>query len=363
MNRLRRLLPNSIAARIVAASAAVAVVAIAIVGVGVWLVGGETFTKLMTTHGEEAAEAHAMFDESVTSILLIAVAVAVAAAALMSIVLGEWLARPLREARRAAGRVAEGDYETRMARHGSSELVGLADSFNQMAEALSEHERNQRDFMLNAAHELATPLTNLQGYLEALRDGVIKPEPQVFDALRGEVDRLSRLSSSLNQLGHDAHDSPSGAAGAQGRVDVAALVGNVIELARPAAAARELELTAETQPLMVAADADRLTQVVTNLLNNAIDFTPRGGQITVCAERRNDDVLVSVLNTGDGIPATDLPHIFERFYRVEKSRDRRRGGAGLGLAIVRQLVESAGGRVGAESSDGRTRIWFTVKPA
>jgi signal transduction histidine kinase len=100
--------------------------------------------------------------------------------------------------------------------------------------------------------------------------------------------------------------------------------------------------------------------VAGNLLQNAIRYTPRGGRIDVRAERRPSDVLVSVTNTGDGIPEGDLPHVFERFYRVEKSRDRARGGAGIGLAIVRQLVEAAGGAVGVESRDGRTRFWFSV---
>ena len=100
--------------------------------------------------------------------------------------------------------------------------------------------------------------------------------------------------------------------------------------------------------------------MLSNLLQNAVRYTPAGGRIDVMAERRPGDVLVSVTNTGDGIPSEDLPHVFERFYRVEKSRDRAHGGAGIGLAIVRQLVEAAGGRVGAESRDGRTTFWFSL---
>jgi two-component system sensor histidine kinase BaeS len=121
-----------------------------------------------------------------------------------------------------------------------------------------------------------------------------------------------------------------------------------------------LELLVDADEAHVLADPDALSQVLANLLNNAIAYTPVGGRVTVRSESRSDDVRVSVVNTGDGIPAADLPHVFERFYRVEKSRDRRRGGAGIGLAIVRQLVESAGGRVGAESQTGATRFWFTI---
>jgi len=114
-----------------------------------------------------------------------------------------------------------------------------------------------------------------------------------------------------------------------------------------------MRLQAHTHP-------DQLAQVLANLLQNASRYTPEGGRVTVAAEARPGDVLVSVANSGDGIPGPDLPHVFERFYRVEKSRDRARGGAGIGLAIVKQLVESSGGRVGVESEVGLTRFWFTV---
>ena len=129
----------------------------------------------------------------------------------------------------------------------------------------------------------------------------------------------------------------------------------------PALERAGLELQVDVPDHLAArADPDHLAQVLANLLSNAARYTPRGGRVTVRAERRPADVLVSVANTGDRIPADDLPRVFERFYRVEKSRDRARGGAGIGLAIVKQLVEACGGRVGAESADGATRFWFSL---
>jgi signal transduction histidine kinase len=354
---MTRRLPGGIGLRIGLAAGAVALVAIAIVGLGVWFVGGDSFAALMGTHGQDAAEAHQMFDESVTRILLIASAAAVVVAVLLAAFLGARLGRPLRRANRAALNIAAGNYGTRLPREGSTELVSLADSFNEMAVALAEHDRSQREFIANAAHELRTPLTNLQGYLEALRDGVIPAERQVFESLGEEVDRLVRLSRSLDNLARG--DSATPGADLQD-VDIAAAVGAAVELCRPAAQNRELELAVQTDEAHVWADPDALSQVLANLLNNAIAYTPAGGRVTVRSEARVEDVRVSFVNTGVGIPAEDLPHIFERFYRVEKSRDRRRGGAGIGLAIVRQLVESAGGHVGAESVAGATRFWFTV---
>jgi signal transduction histidine kinase len=137
---------------------------------------------------------------------------------------------------------------------------------------------------------------------------------------------------------------------------------SALDLAVPSIERAGLRLEADGVPptLAARADPDRLAQVLANLLSNAVRYTPRGGVITVKAERRPDDILVSVANTGEPIPPDDLDHVFERFYRVEKSRDRAHGGAGIGLAIVKQLVESTGGRVGAESGDGQTRFWFSL---
>jgi len=354
---MSRLMRGSIGMRIALAAVVVALVAVGIVGLGVWLVGGDSFAALMGTHGQDAAEAHEMFDESVTRILLIAILVAIVVAILLAGVLAARLARPLRRANRAARRIAGGDYAARLPREGSEELVSLADSFNEMAAALGEHDRSQREFIANAAHELRTPLTNLQGYLDALRDGVIAPERQVFESLGEEVDRLVRLSRSLDDL---ARNDATARSGELEDVEIGAAVRKAVELCRPAATRRQLVLIVQAEEAHVLADPDDLSQVLVNLLNNAIAYTPVGGRITVHCESRADDLRVSVVNTGEGIPEADLPHVFERFYRVEKSRDRRRGGAGIGLAIVRQLVESAGGRVGAESEADATRFWFTI---
>jgi signal transduction histidine kinase len=134
-----------------------------------------------------------------------------------------------------------------------------------------------------------------------------------------------------------------------------------VDLYRPAAQSRDLRISTDgPESLTVLADPDWLAQVLANLLNNAVAYTPDGGAISASWQERPDDVLIALSNTGEGIPAADIAHVFERFYRVEKSRDRQRGGAGIGLAIVRQLVESLGGRVGAESRDGLTRFWFTL---
>ena len=349
---------RGIALRIALATATVSALAVTVVAVGVLIVGGETFSALMKEHGESTDAARTMFDQSITRVVIVALVVAVLAAVALAALLGNRLAQPLRVVGQAARRFANGDYAARVPRDGPEEAVSLAGSFNQMAAALEEQERIRRDFIINAAHELRTPLTNLTGYLEGLRDGVIPAERATFESLLEETERLVRLSSSLDTL---AEGDASVSLPALADLDVTAAIRTAAELAGPAAARAGLDLAVDVPgSLRGRAHPDHLAQVLGNLLHNAIRYSPAGERVTVRAERRPGTILISVTNTGSVIPPGDLDRVFERFYRVEKSRDRTRGGAGIGLAIVRQLVEAMGGQVGAESGDGRTRFWFTL---
>ena len=348
---------RGISLRIALAALVSAATGLLIVTVGVIVVGAQTFTGLMVGAGDTAEHARAMYDESVTSVVLVAAAVALVASVVLAVIVGRRLGRPLAGIAAAARRVAMGEHGIRVPRTGPDELTSLADSFNQMASGLEQQERIRRDFITNAAHELRTPLTNLKGYLEALRDGVIPPERAAFESLLDEAERLVRLSRSLDALAEG-----DAAAGARpvAELDLADAVTSAVDLFGPAAERAGLELRVEQpRPTPVRANADDLAQILSNLLSNAVRYTPAGGSIVVRVEPRPGDVLVSVVNTAR-IPPEDLERVFERFYRVEKSRDTARGGVGIGLAIVKQLVEAAGGRVGAESADGQTRLWFTL---
>jgi signal transduction histidine kinase len=329
-----------------------------VIAIGVLGVAQATFNRLMLEAGQSAATAHAMFDHSVVPVFIVAAAAGAAVSVVLASLLAMRLAGPLDDIARAARRLASGESHARVQRSGPDEVTSLADSFNQMAEALEQQERMRREFIVNAAHELNTPLTNLQGYLEALRDGVIAPSAQQFQSLHEEVDRLVRLSQSLNTL---AEDNSADSAKARETIDLVPLVRAAVEFARPSLDSKAIRVQLLLpERLPARGDPDQLAQVLANLLQNASRYTPDGGLVTVAAEARRSDVLLSVTNTGDAIPQQDLPHLFERFYRIEKSRDRARGGAGIGLAIVKQLVEAAGGRVGAESHAGVTRFWFSL---
>jgi two-component system sensor histidine kinase BaeS len=350
-----RLRTNRVGMRVALAALGVSVVSLAVVAIGVTFFGGGAFMDLMTEHGEPAAAAQAMFESTVVVVLLVAIGVAAILAGVLAWLAGRWLARPMREVGAAARRIADGEYGSQISRPDTEELASLVDSFNQMGASLAEQERVRREFVSNAAHELRTPLTNLKGYLEGLRDGVIEADTATFESLWEETERLVRLSESLDRL----EDSPMAALPAE--VDVRRAIETAVVLSRPAGAAKDLAWHIEAPAsLGVHANADHLAQVLANLLQNAVRYTPNGGAITVSAEERPHDVLVWVRNSGTTIAEDELPKVFERFYRVDRSRDRRSGGAGIGLAIVKQLVETAGGRVGAESADGGTTFWFSL---
>ena len=353
-----RYLLGGIAARIALACLLVSATAILVIAVGVLGFGQSAFQHLMMEHGATAAAAHQMFQQTVTAFFVGAGLLAGSVSILLAVLLARRLSHPLDEIGRAARRVAEGHYHTRVPRAGPEEVASLADSFNQMAESLEEQERMRREFIANAAHELRTPLTYLQGYLEALRDGVVAPSRETFASLHEEADRLVRLARSLDALAvGDAAVGPTGLVD----LDLVQTISSAVELAKPAFERAGIRLdVALPERLPARGNPDHLAQVLANLLQNAVRYTPSGGRVTVGAEARPGTALAHITNTGDGIPAADLPYIFERFYRVEKSRDRARGGAGIGLAIVKQLVESGGGRVGAESHAGLTHFWFSV---
>ncbi len=349
---------SGVASRIALASFAVVAVALGVVSVGVLVFGALAFERLMVEHGETVVAARDMFSQSVTLSFVAAIGLAVVGSAALASLLARRLSHPLARLAAAARGIAAGDLRVRVARDGPEEIASLADSFNQMAERLEEQERVRSEFIANAAHELRTPLTNLQGYLEGLRDGVIPPSPDTFASLHEEVDRLVRLSRSLDALAEG--DIAAGPPQLR-EVDLRAAIQTAVELSLPALERRGIRLSlALPERLNARANPDHLAQVLANLLQNAARYTPDRGRVTIAAEARPNDVLVSVTNTGEAIPAADLPHVFERFYRVEKSRDRARGGAGIGLAIVKQLVELDGGQVGAESTAGMTRFWFSL---
>ncbi|MBX5464121.1 MAG: HAMP domain-containing protein [Clostridia bacterium] len=292
--------------------------------------------------------------------MLLAGGLAMIAAVGLALLLGRALLRPLDRAIAAAARIAAGDYGVRLGTSGDRDLDRLATALDRLAERLEQEERTRRDLVGDVAHELRNPLATLQGYVEAMRDGVLEPGPEALETLAREIQRLARLVDDLQELNRierrdlTLHIEP---------VDLREAVEAALALrqAELAAGGYRLEVAVPAGLPPLAADRDRLAQVLGNLLDNAIRYTPGGGRIRMEAaagpgESGPSHVVWSVGNSGPGLSEEEARHVFDRFYRAERSRARSTGGAGLGLAIVRGLVEMHGGQIGVTSepreSDG-----------
>jgi signal transduction histidine kinase len=278
----------------------------------------------------------------------------------VGLVVARRITRPLSELAGAAQELASGKLDHRVKVASGDELGRVAASFNGMAERLQRNEEARRHMAADIAHELRTPLAVVQGTVDGMLDGVIEPDQESLASIKEEINLLTKLVADLRTL--------SLAEAGRLKLDLAEVdlleftrrtVARVEPLARQKGVSCRVE--GETPGLMVKIDAERMQQVVGNLLDNALRYTPEGGSITVTVgQGQGGTAVLSVADTGRGIPAEDLPHVFDRFYRADPSRSRKSGGSGLGLAIVKQLVEAHDGRVRVESmSDVGTR--FTIE--
>jgi two-component system sensor histidine kinase BaeS len=291
--------------------------------------------------------------------LLLALSVIVLGAGLVTVLVARRVLGPVHALRHAAEAMAAGKLDTRVAITGRDELAALGQAFNSMAGALSQQDRLKRDLTNDIAHELRTPLTDLRCHIEALQDAVVAVTPDTLSTLHAEVAHLQRLVEDLGDLARaEARQlqlTPE-------QVDAAALVQQLIRHATPRAASLGVTVEAIVPEHHVAvwADPGRLRQVLSNLLDNALVHTPPGGRVSISVHGGPPVVTIDVADTGPGIPAEHLPHVFDRFYRADPSRSRTTGGVGLGLAIARQMVEASGGTITAGSTPGAGTV-FTIR--
>lgn len=317
------------------------------------------FSVLMKQYHINPADSHHMFLSAVHRYLLWASLAALVLAAVLSLLLTRRVLGPLYEVIGSARLIARGEYGVRVSSRAGGEMGELAAAFNRMAESLDRMEKLRRNLVSDVAHELRTPLTNVRGYLEALVDGVVPPSADVFRLLQEETLRLVSLTEDLLRLARaDAS-----------RTDLRLVPVDPGELLRLSIRSFELpfarksiglETTLDAPGARVRSEPGRFREIVENLLRNALQYTPEGGSVSIKLFETGDSIRVEVANTGPGILDEDLPYLFERFYRGEKSRSREFGGAGIGLAIVKELVQAHGGRVGVESSSNETLFWFTL---
>jgi two-component system, OmpR family, sensor histidine kinase BaeS len=333
--------------------------AMLIVWLAIDLFAADYFSFLMEKYNLPKEEVQHIFLDAAHRYIIWAGFIALLLAVLLSFLLIGRILRPLYQMGMITKKVASGDYTMRAQITSSDEIGELGESFNRMTDSLQRFQRLREDMVANVAHELRDPLTNMRGYLEALINGVLPPSQETFDLLHGETLRLAALTEDLLLL------SKAEAARSSLRpkkFELRDCITQAMDIYGAQFDAKEI--TVETRfpdgGVEVMADPDKIGQVVRNLLQNALQYTPRGGRVLVSVERQPGWVRATFANTGDGIAAEDLPFIFERFYRAEKSRSREYGGAGIGLAIVKELVEAHGGQTGAESSAAETRVWFAL---
>lgn len=289
------------------------------------------------------------FNEALWLSLVLGIAAATVTAATVSWILSTRVVGPISDLAVVARGISRGDYEARVDVGGSDELTVLGRAFNEMAASLASAEERRRQLLSDVAHELRTPLATIDAYLEGLADGVVEPSADTWGLLRNECGRLGRITEDLTKVSRaeerqlDLRVQP---------IAAVALLEVAAGAATPAFAAKgvELQVSPVGDGLHVSVDPDRLGEVLANLLGNALRHTPGGGTVTLAAERADDDVVLTVTDSGEGLAPDDLERVFERFYRADRSRSRDQGGSGIGLAIARALVEAHGGRLWAESA-------------
>jgi signal transduction histidine kinase len=299
------------------------------------------------------------FISSVNRSLLIAIALAGLVGLLLTLLLSQSILIPIDALTSASRAMEKGDLNQRVEVKSKDELGQLGKAFNSMAEGLNRLEQLRRNMVTDVAHELRTPLSNIRGYLEALRDGVVEPTPEAIASIHEEAMLLNRLVDDLQEL----------ALAEAGQLDLVRQPVDLREVVQKAVQSLNNQTSEKNVSIevllpddlpLVEADAERMGQVLRNLINNAVINTPTGGEICIEARACDSQVAVSIKDNGVGISKEHLPFVFERFYRADRSRARLTGGAGLGLAIVKQLVEAQGGQVEINSQiDVGTTVTFT----
>lgn len=308
------------------------------------------------------ADVYRAFTGGVMEVVIFAAAAAILAALLVSVFTTNRIVTPILAMTAASQRIADGDYGQRVPVPGEDELGALAQSFNRMAETLDQTERRRLELIGDVAHELRTPLAAIRSSMEGLIDGVLPAQPETYAGIEREAARLQRLVRDLEEL--------SRAEAGQISLDLQRVaLGELLQAAMQRLQSQyvdkevTLELTQADPALFVGVDFNRILQVLTNLLGNALQHTSAGGRVTLSARRDGRSALVSVADTGAGIGPEHLAHVFERFYRVDKSRSRAGGGSGIGLTIAKHLVEGHGGRIWAASEGlGRGSTFMFTLP-
>jgi signal transduction histidine kinase len=340
----------------------------------IWFYAGITATArgqqnnaiiLAESRGQQTPQAAwQRFRETLAAPLCQSALIGIIIAMLLAGVITRNITRSLTEFGRAAAAVAKGRYDQRVTERGAPEIRAVAAAFNRMTTEVQNNQQAQKDFVANVSHDLKTPLTSIQGYSQAIMDGAAKDTTAAARIIYEESGRLNRMVTQLTDL---ARLQAGRLSMHIASVDFSQLVQVVAERVKIIAQEKQITLHVQTPNLpALAGDGDRLAQVVTNLLSNALKYTPQGGTVWVEVAPQSNSLVLKVRDTGIGIPTDELPRVFERFYQVDKTRGPRRG-SGLGLAITQEIVQAHGGSITVTSPGKGQGSTFTValplKPA
>ncbi|MDY6905469.1 MAG: ATP-binding protein [Thermodesulfobacteriota bacterium] len=343
---------------------AINLVVIAFVMIVIWVaidtLSVSYFMTLMEKYHISPEPAHAMFIGSVHRYLIWASLAAAVLAVLLSFIMTRKVLSPLTRMTSVTNDIAAGSFTARVPVTTKDEVGQLALAFNRMAESLDKLEKLRRSLMIDVAHELRTPLTNIRGYLEALNDGVLPASNKNIALLQDETMRLAQLVEDVLELAR--------ADAARGRLvlqqtDLAEMVRSVSETVFSGFAVEKqlsVDMDLGNDPVVIPVDGKQINRVIRNMMDNAARYAPENGDVTIRLTCGNDRIRVAFTNAAADLNPDDLPFLFERFYRGEKSRSREHGGAGIGLSVVKELIEAHGGIVGASLDNGKITIWFEL---
>lgn len=302
-----------------------------------------------------------VFLKKFNSHMVYAIAFMLAIAVVISFIMADLISRPVLNVSKRASLISRGKYRVQDdLRSEITELQLLIDSVNRLGLGLEEQEELRKRLMSDIAHELRNPLTIIKSHLEAFEDGVWEPTKERVKLTVDEIDRLSRMISEVEKL---TSIENAGRGLVLESINLSNEIERVTMTFEPLFSAKSVELKREIEEgVMLAADGDKIRRAVENLLSNALRYTDSGGRVIISLERTDGEVNIKIKDTGIGISEKDLPYIFERFYRTDKSRTRSSGGLGIGLAITKAAVEAHGGSVTAESSEGEGSTFIIRLP-
>lgn len=307
-----------------------------------------------------AQNVHAVYQDMIWQTALAAVALFLLSAAVVFFV-AQQMTRPLTAMAEAAGKLAEGNFEVRTPEEGGKEIRALSQSFNQMAVQLSSLEQSRRDFVANVSHELRSPITSIKGFAQGMLDGTIPPEMhrQYLQVILDETQRLAKLINNLLNLSRMENEEKSLA---YSHFDLNEMTRRVLisRMTQIDDKSMEIEVDFESEFCYVHADADQIQQVIINLLDNAVKYTPSHGTVKISTKQESDHIVMRIKDNGVGIPAADAPHIFDRFYKVDKAHTVGKG-TGLGLAICKRIMERHKQQIRLISGEGGAEFEITLE--